>query len=206
MSTYRRTSLTNSENWTFSIKIGLNKNIIWGGSWEKVHNVKIFKFCFSTDSYGGFNEEASIENRLKKYWVITKLWHFLWHAFACIFMTRHDFDRGFLHFAAADVVYLFAWAAPYHSVVPFICAGSWSFPSAEDLPVACCTPPARSWEKRKGDDGNIPFVHLQSEFLVNIRTSGNWCFNFVFLLYSPSPSPSPFFYKQQSAYWLRLSA
>ena len=39
----------------------------WGGSWEKVHNVKIFKFCFFTDSYGGFNEEASIENRLKKY-------------------------------------------------------------------------------------------------------------------------------------------
>ena len=39
---------------------------LWGGSWEKVH-VKIFKFCFYTDSYGGFNEEASIENRLKKY-------------------------------------------------------------------------------------------------------------------------------------------
>ena len=28
-------------------------------------------------------------------------------------MTRHDFDHGFLHFAAAEVVYLFAWAAPY---------------------------------------------------------------------------------------------
>ena len=27
-------------------------------------------------------------------------------------MTRHDFDRGFLYFAAGDVVYLFAWAAP----------------------------------------------------------------------------------------------
>ena len=40
---------------------------IWGGSWEKVHNVKTFNFCFFTDSYGGFNEETSVENRLKKY-------------------------------------------------------------------------------------------------------------------------------------------
>ena len=87
-------------------------NKIGGGSWEKVHNVKIFIFCFFTDSYGGFNEETSVENRLKKYRGITKLRHFLWHAFTSIFMTRHDFDRGFLHFAAADVVYLFAWAAP----------------------------------------------------------------------------------------------
>ena len=41
-------------------------NNIWGGSWEKVHNVKIFNFCFFADSYGGFNEETSVENRLKK--------------------------------------------------------------------------------------------------------------------------------------------
>ena len=41
--------------------------IIWGGSWEKVHNVQIFSFCFFTDSNGGFNEETSEENRLKKY-------------------------------------------------------------------------------------------------------------------------------------------
>ena len=86
--------------------------VIWGGSWEKVH-VKIFNFCFFIDSYGGFNEETSGENRLKKYSDITKLRDFLWHAFTCIFMTLHDFDRGFLHFAAADVVYLFAWAAPF---------------------------------------------------------------------------------------------
>ena len=33
--------------------------------------------------------------------------------FTSIIMTRHDFDRGFLHFAAVDVVYLFAWAAPF---------------------------------------------------------------------------------------------
>ena len=86
---------------------------IWGGSWENVHNVKIFNFWFFNDSYGGFSEEASVENRLKKYWSITKLRHFLWHAFICIFMTRHDFDRGFLHIAAAGVVYLFVWAAPF---------------------------------------------------------------------------------------------
>ena len=71
-----------------------------------------FQFLFFTDSYGRFNEETRVENRLKKYRGITKLRHFLWHAFTCVFMTRHDFDRGFLHFAAADVVYLFAWAAP----------------------------------------------------------------------------------------------
>ena len=83
----------------------------WGGSWEKVHNVQIFSFCFLT-YYGGFNEETSVENRLKKNWGIVKLRHFLWHAFTCICMTRHDFDRGSLYFAAGDVVYLFAWAAP----------------------------------------------------------------------------------------------
>ena len=49
---------------------------IWGGSWEKVHNVKIFNLCFFTDSYGRFNEETSVENRLKKYRGITKLRHF----------------------------------------------------------------------------------------------------------------------------------
>ena len=49
----------------------------WGGSWEKVHNVQIFSFCFFTDSYGGFNEETSVENRLKKYCGIAKLRHFL---------------------------------------------------------------------------------------------------------------------------------
>ena len=87
--------------------------MIWGGSWEKVHNVQSFSFCFFTDPYGGFKEETSVENRLKKYWGIAKLRHFLWHAFTCICMTRHDFDRGFLYFAAGDVVYLFAWAAPY---------------------------------------------------------------------------------------------
>ena len=27
-------------------------------------------------------------------------------------MTRHDFDRGFLYFVAAVVVYLFVWATP----------------------------------------------------------------------------------------------
>ena len=64
-----------------------------------------FQFLFSTNSYGGFHEETSVENRLKKYWGITKLRHFLWNAFTCKFMTRHDFDRGFLHFVAADVVY-----------------------------------------------------------------------------------------------------
>ena len=32
------------------------------------------------DSYRGFNEETSEENRLKKYWGITKLRDFLWHA------------------------------------------------------------------------------------------------------------------------------
>ena len=73
---------------------------------------QLFNFCFFTDSYGGFNEEISVDNRFKKYWGITKLRHYLWHTFTCIFMTHHDFDRGFLHFAAADVVYLFAWAAP----------------------------------------------------------------------------------------------
>ena len=50
--------------------------LVWGGSWEKVHNVQIFSFCFFTDSYNGFNEETSVENRLKKYWGITKLRHF----------------------------------------------------------------------------------------------------------------------------------
>ena len=60
----------------------------WGGWWEKVHNVKIFNFCFFKDSYRGFHEETSVENRLKKDWGISKLRHFLWHAFTCIFMTR----------------------------------------------------------------------------------------------------------------------
>ena len=36
-----------------------------------------FQFLFFTDSYGGFNEETSVENRLKKYRGITKLRHFL---------------------------------------------------------------------------------------------------------------------------------
>ena len=86
----------------------------WGGSWEKVHNVKLYNFCFFTNSFGGFNEETSVENRLKKYRGITKLRHFLWHAFTCIFMTRHDFDRGFLHFVEKSlqmepVVDIWAW-------------------------------------------------------------------------------------------------
>ena len=34
-----------------------------------------FQILFFTDSYGGFNEETSVENRLKKYRGITKLRH-----------------------------------------------------------------------------------------------------------------------------------
>ena len=43
-----------------------------------------FLFCFFTHSYGESNEETSVEDRLKTYWVITKLRHFLWHVCACI--------------------------------------------------------------------------------------------------------------------------
>ena len=38
---------------------------IWGGSREKAHNVQNFNFCVFTVSYGEFNEETSVENRLK---------------------------------------------------------------------------------------------------------------------------------------------
>ena len=48
-----------------------------GGSWEKVHSVQIFIFCFLTDSYGEFNKETSAENHLKNIESSQKLRHFL---------------------------------------------------------------------------------------------------------------------------------
>ena len=59
-------------------------------------------------------------------------------------MTRHDFDRGFLHFAAADVVYLFAWAAPYYFNNPHMRQPGWwciwaGRASLEDRPSSLVT-------------------------------------------------------------------
>ena len=108
--------------WTrFDLTDCLHSCIMGTAHGKRYTTTKFSFFVFFTDSYVGFNEESSIENRLKKYWVITKLRRCLWHAFTCICMTRHDFNRGFLHFAAADVVYLFAWAAPMLLITKFFC-------------------------------------------------------------------------------------
>ena len=66
---------------------------------------------FFTDPYGGLNEETSVENRLKKYWVVTNLRHILWHALTCVIMTCHNFDCSFLHFVAVALWASFTWAA-----------------------------------------------------------------------------------------------
>ena len=79
---------------------------------EKVLNANFIFWLFFTDSHGGFERRNQRRKPVEKYWVSTKLRHFLWHVFTCIFMTRLNFDSGFLHFAAADVVYLFSWATP----------------------------------------------------------------------------------------------
>ena len=73
----RRCVVFDERKW-FNVKVYRDLMIIryMGRLMGKGTQRQNFQFLFFTDSYGGFNEEISVENRLKKYRGITKLRHF----------------------------------------------------------------------------------------------------------------------------------